>query len=163
MLMVTGIVIPHETRLSMQKVEFEKLIDYQTAVGGYIEVVHIDGHPLAIVADEEGKIKRLPLNRRATCLWWLLAPYGAGDDVLVGDVVILGGERASDLSDAPANLVSLLLETKRFQVQVCLSQELNTWVPMGDPVDDFFEAVTRALALIGVWDPPHEVKVVAAD
>lgn len=74
--MVTGIIIPHETRLSLQKIEFQTLTDYQTAVGGYIEMVRMNGHPLVIVADEDGKVKRLPINRRATCLWWLLNPTG---------------------------------------------------------------------------------------
>ena len=58
--MVTGIVIPHETHLALQKVEFQNLSDYQTAVGGYIETVRMDGHPLVIVADEEGKMKQRP-------------------------------------------------------------------------------------------------------
>ncbi len=60
--MVTGIVIPHETRPAHQKVEFQNLTDYQTAVGGYIETVKIDGHPLVIIADEDGKMKHLPIN-----------------------------------------------------------------------------------------------------
>ena len=82
--MVTGIVIPHETSVALQKVEFQTLTDYQTAVGGYVELVHLEGHPLAIIADEDGKVKRLPVNQRATCLWWLLNPKGLGGDFLVG-------------------------------------------------------------------------------
>ena len=67
--MDTGIVIPHEIHFALQKVEFQNLTDYQTAVGGYIETVKRDGHPLVIVADEDGKVKGLPINQRATCLW----------------------------------------------------------------------------------------------
>jgi hypothetical protein len=134
--MVIGIVIPHETRVGMQTVTFTELSDYQTTIGGYIEIVRINGHPLAIVADEEGKIKSLPINKRATSLWWLLAPYGAGDDILVGDVAMLGVDDEGEITDTPANLVELLLETERYQVMVCLSPKLDTWVPMGDPVDD---------------------------
>jgi hypothetical protein len=65
------------------------------------------------------------------------------------------------MSDASAKLVSLLLETSRFQVQVRLSKKFDSWVPIGDPVDDFFEATTRALRLMEVWSPPDEVRVVA--
>jgi hypothetical protein len=161
--MVTGIVIPHETRLSLQKVEFQNLTDYQTAVGGYIEAVKMEGHPLVIVADEDGKVKNLPVNRRATCLWWLLNPSGLGGDFLVGDVVILGEERRGKMSDVPAKLTALLLETTRYEVHVCLSKQFNNWVPIGKVYSDFFDASVQALSLMEVWDPPEEVKVVAAE
>jgi len=161
--MVTGIVIPHETRLSLQKVKFQNLTDYQTAVGGYIETVKMDGHPLVILADEDGKAKELPINRRATCLWWLLNPSGLGNDFLVGDVVILGEERRGRMSNVPAKLTTLLLETTRYEVQVCLSKQFNNWLPIGKFYNDFFDASVQALSLMEVWDPPEEVKVVTAE
>jgi hypothetical protein len=161
--MVTGIVIPHETRLSLQKVEFENLTDYQTAVGGYIETVHLEDHPLVIVADEDGKVKNLPVNRRATCLWWLLNPDGLGGDFLVGDVVILGAQERGDITDVPTKLTELLLDTHEYQVQVCLSRQFNNWVPIGHTYDDFFEATISALSLMEVWEPPNDVKVVAVE
>ena len=161
--MVTGIVIPHETNRALQKVEFEGLTDYQTAVGSYIETVKMDGHELVIVADEDGKVKQLPINRRATCLWWLLNPVEIGGDFLVGDVVILGAGRAGSMNDVPASLAALLSESTSFQVKVCLSKGFDTWIPIGEPVADFFEATTRALKLMEVWRPPEEVKVVAVD
>jgi len=34
-------------------------------------------------------------------------------------------------------------------------------VPIGDPVDDFFEATLRALRLMEAWSPPSDVRVVA--
>lgn len=161
--MVTGILVPHNITIEMQRIELTALADYQAAVGGYIEIIHVQRHPLVIVADEEGKLKRLPSNRRATCLWWLLDPDGLGGDVLVGDVVILGPEKHGESTSAPMNLISLLLETSRYQVEVCLSPEHGTWAPIGDTVGDFFEATIRALTLMEVWNPPHEVKVVAAE
>ena len=161
--MVTGIVIPHETRLSLQKVEFQNLHDYQTAVGGYIEKVKMNGHPLVIVADEEGKLKRLPVNQRATCLWWLLNPEGLGGDILVGDVVVLGAQHHGDMSDIPKKLIDLLLRKHEYQVEVCLSRQLNQWVAIGHTYKDFFEATRVALSLMEVWEPPRNVKVVAVD
>lgn len=160
--MVTGIVIPHETRLEIFTHEFSDLASYQAAVGGYIETIHLDGHPLVIVANEEGKVMRLPVNRRATCLWWLLNPTGLGGDRIVGDVIVLGPAEHGGMSDTPARLVSLLLETSRYQVQVRLSRKFDSWVPIGDPVDDFFEATIRALRLMEAWSPPSDVRVVAA-
>lgn len=160
--MVTGIVIPYETRLEIFTHEFSDLASYQAAVGGFIETIHVDGHPWVIVANEEGKMMHLPANRRATYLWWLLNPGGLGGDTLVGDVAIVGQVEQGEMSDAPERLVGLLLGTSRFQVEVLLSKTLDSWVPIGDPVDDFFEATTRALRLMEVWSPPDEVRVVAA-
>ena len=160
--MVTRIVIPHETRLEIFTHEFSDLASYQAAVGGYIETIHLDGHPLVIVANEEGKVMHLPTNRRATCLSWLLNPAGLGNDTLVGDVAILGQIEQGEMSDVPSKLISLLLETSHFQVQVRLSKKFDSWVPIGDPVDDFFETTIRALRLMEVWSPPEEVRVVAA-
>lgn len=161
--MVTGIVIPHETHLVLQKVEFQNLTDYQTAGGGYIETVKMDGHPLVIVANEEGKLRRLPVNRRATCLWWLLNPEGLGGEELVGDVVLLGAIEHGDITSAPQKIIALLLESKTFQVQVRLSRQFDRWVSIGDPVNEFFEATLRALRLMQVWNPPSEVKVIAVE
>jgi hypothetical protein len=159
--MVTGIVIPHETTAALQRVEFQNLTDYQMAVGGYIETVRLEGHPLVIVADEDGKVKQLPVNRRATCLWWLLNPAGLGGDFLVGDVVILGAQKRGDMTDVPKKLTALLLDTKEYQVQVCLSRQFDSWVPIGRTYNDFFEATISALSLMEVWEPPKNVKVVA--
>ena len=66
------------------------------------------------------------------------------------------------MSAAPARLVRLLLEASSYQVQVRLSKKFDSWVPIGDPVDDFFEATSRALTLMEVWSPPGDVRVVAA-
>lgn len=161
--MLTGIVIPHETRLSIQNVEFQNPANYQTAVGGYIETVKMGRHPLVIVADEDGKVKHLPLNRRATCRWWLLNPFGLGGDFIVGEVVILGEERRGKVSDVPANLTAVLLEATGHEVQVCLNKQFNNWVPIDRVYTDYFDASVQALGLMELWDPPSEVRVVAAE
>jgi hypothetical protein len=160
--MVTGIVIAHETNVALRKVEFQTFTDYQKAVGGYVEIVKLEGHSLAIVADEDGKVKGLPINRRATILWWLLNPKVIGGDHMVGDVVLLGAERRGEMTDVTDDFMALLLSTKHYQVKVLLSRTFDTWVPIGFPVSNFFEAAIRALRLIEVWEPATDVKVVPA-
>ena len=60
-----------------------QLAELQTLVGGYIEVGRtIDGKYL--VLDEEGKLKRKPLNIAATRLY----QYGRHDPI-VGDAVVI--------------------------------------------------------------------------
>ena len=63
------------------------LEDLQIIVGGYIEIVPL-GDERIMVVNEEGKIHRLPLNVRATCI-----VNGAGiADTIVGNVLICRSE-----------------------------------------------------------------------
>jgi hypothetical protein len=74
------------------------LSDLQGAVWGYIETVPAfdtyrdeDGrlHACVALCNEEGKLKQLPVNERATILW---RGQCATSDTLVGDVVVLYGD-----------------------------------------------------------------------
>ena len=159
--MVTGILIPHDTTLAVRKIELETLTDYQQAVGGYVEMIPLADHQLVIIANEEGKLRSLALNQRATHLWWLLNPQRIGNAELVGDVLLVGEVESEKITSAPTKLMTLLLESRHFQVQVLLSREFETWVTIGPPVDDFFEAIVRALKLMEVWESPCDVDVVA--
>ena len=59
------------------------LEDLQTIVGGHIEIVQL-GDERIMVVNEEGKIHRLPLNVRATCI-----VNGEGiADTIVGNVLV---------------------------------------------------------------------------
>ena len=67
----------------------------QVAVGGYLETVpafdKYDGQDCVAFCNEEGKLRKLPFNSKATLLWDE-ATGGAFDDILVGDVVIITGD-----------------------------------------------------------------------
>lgn len=78
----------------------------QQAVGGYIEAVpgfstvDYGGELLACCAfcNEEGKLKAMPLNLRATAKW-VVAQHRAGaipalNDILVGPVLLVWGDAA---------------------------------------------------------------------
>lgn len=78
----------------------------QAKVGGYIEAVphwysipqdNGPPAPCAAFCNEEGKLNGLPLNVTATALWHRDAGGSTGD-VLVGDVVLIWGDR--ELIDA---------------------------------------------------------------
>ena len=63
------------------------LEELHTIVGGYIEIVLLGDNRIMVV-NEEGKINRLPLNVRATCI-----VNGAGiADTIVGNVLICRSE-----------------------------------------------------------------------
>jgi hypothetical protein len=79
--------------------------------GGYVELVPLfnsyehDGRWVKCVAfgDEEGKLKKFPINKEATVLWdkalrranhpGLLKPNGQMADVLVGSICIVFGDK----------------------------------------------------------------------
>ena len=58
--------------------EDNRLDQLQKAVGGYIELVYLQGNKIMVV-NEEGLIERLPYNHKASKL--------AGKDI-VGDVIV---------------------------------------------------------------------------
>jgi hypothetical protein len=65
--------------------------------GGYIELVpyftKYEGKPCVAFCDEDGKRKGLPINQRATALWYELEPRFMGVDILVGPIVIVTGDK----------------------------------------------------------------------
>ena len=68
------------------------LEDMQKTVGGYIEIIHPFEDPVALVCNEEGKLKGYELNRVI-----------AGKDIIAGTFFIAGVEE-DDLTDLPDEL-----------------------------------------------------------
>lgn len=68
------------------------LRDLQQTVGGYIEIVRPFDDPVALVCDEEGKLKGYELNRAI-----------AGVDIIAG-TFFLAGIDEEDLTDLPDEL-----------------------------------------------------------
>lgn len=108
--MVQGIIIPAVDSEPLVGAEFAKLEDYRRVVGGWIEAVDIPDLNSTIYVNEEGQLRRLPFNRRATFLWWLHVPSSRGCARLVGNAVLVGGvNSAGDSSDLPPAISKLLL------------------------------------------------------
>jgi hypothetical protein len=69
--------------------DLANLEDYKRCVDGYIEAVVVPDLDVTIYVNEEGLLRRLPFNSRASFLWWYYEP-AARESLLVGDVVIVG-------------------------------------------------------------------------
>lgn len=103
---ITAVIIPADQSapVRIEKIE-PNLSVFQELVGGYIErvpggaVAGTNGQWHAYL-DEEGKIKQLPLNVRATVLLHEAQSIHTWDTVN-GDLVIVGTNHAGDEADAP--------------------------------------------------------------
>ncbi|QHO69153.1 hypothetical protein BHD05_05290 [Marisediminicola antarctica] len=158
--MVTGIVIPHEIRVAVFEHQFGALADYQAAVGRYVEPVYLADANLTIYANEEGKVRQLPANRRATCLWWFLYPETRGRDILVGDVVLIGSTRGHGSTTAlPDFLTRQLQHPGRFTIEVRTNDDPAHWYDNGRNFDDYFEAAIVAINLQERWSQVREMRV----
>lgn len=88
------IVFPADGLAEVREIS-QDLANLQKIVGGYIEAVSTSyddaGVPQAIFwLNEEGKLKRLRPNGRATALWWALEGGPTGDH-FCGTVILSGG------------------------------------------------------------------------
>ncbi|GAA0993462.1 DUF3846 domain-containing protein [Subtercola frigoramans] len=158
--MVTGIVIPHDSDMPVYEQQFAELTDYQEAVGGYIEPIRLTTAKLTMYANEEGKVHRLPRNRRATALWWLLDPIERALEELVGNVVVIGAPHGTFTSaSVPDDLHHLLLGAARFRVEIETVAHPD-WRRTEVEFDNYFDAALHALLYADADDAVIDVRVV---
>src|SRR5206468_3560710 len=109
--------------------------------GGYIEPVMIADPQLTLYVNEEGKVRRMSLNERATAFWWLLVPHARGRDLIVGDAVLLPEDPAGH------ELLQQLQRVHGFRVEVQVAEAIGEWVAGPTDFLTWFEAAQFALAL----------------
>lgn len=96
---VDGTVTQNDTPLTLEYL--------QGQVEGYIEAVRPGD--ITIYINEEGKLKGLPINTRATELWWELDERFRGYDVLCGNVVVTGQpDRQGEDTNIPGHMLRRL-------------------------------------------------------
>jgi hypothetical protein len=90
------IVIPADEAQAIRSRETDdqpSLQQLQDIVDGYIEAVpkwqDYMGKPCVVYCNEDGKFRNLPVNKRATGIWWQKLGGGQYDDVLCGDIVLV--------------------------------------------------------------------------
>lgn len=180
--MTKGIVVPHDATAPLELREFSELGDYQQAVGGWIEAVDVASLGVTVYVNEEGLLQHLPLNSRATFLWWFHVPEARHRAMLVGDVVLVGmPDRKGDSTDIPAELSMLLRSDGPFAVLTKVgadparyadpaSKVASIVLPLasGEPnwfvssaqYYDYFSAAVWAMVLLERWEDAVDTKVV---
>jgi hypothetical protein len=119
--MITAIVIPADPDQPVRQQHIEKsdLSAYRQIVGGHLKVLNFDRPPASMYVNEEGKLNRMRLNHRATTLMWVHNSAFRGQDVIAGPAFIVGRpDRHGDDKSVPDDLLTLLLNTKRYRVQL---------------------------------------------
>lgn len=180
--MVKGIYVPADNSKSLEVRDLEKLEDYQVAVDGWIEAVDVPAFGVTIYVNEEGLIRRLPFNPRASFLWWYHVP-GAHHAMLVGDVIIVGTpDENGDNTDAPEEIVDLLTVAREYAVAIRIGggstpsesdgKLSSILLPLthGDPSwclsltrhEDYFSAAAWAVVFRERWADAVDVKVVSS-
>lgn len=107
---ITGVLIPADIIKPVQVVEFDR-DDYNRInelVGGYFQVVDV---PCGSVwMNEDGKHRVMATNERATQFLYDERPEFINRDVLVGDVLVLGGyDEAGNSLSVPDDVAERLI------------------------------------------------------
>jgi len=155
--MVQGIIIPADNTAPLRVSRLDSLEDYQRAVGGWIEAVDIPYLGVTMYVNEEGLIRDLPFNRRATFLWRFHVPQ-AHDARLVGDVAVVGlTDDDGENTELPMELRRRLLEPGIYRVRTREHTE-GRWHEEPVDRDDYVETVIWA-ALLQEMSPYLEVQI----
>ncbi|WP_433269000.1 DUF3846 domain-containing protein [Actinosynnema sp. CS-041913] len=163
LIMLTAIVIPADERqpIRQQQIEPHDLNAYRQIVGGNLEVVALDRPSASLYLNEEGKLRELPVNPRASVLAWVHnSALRATGDVIVGPAFIVGPtDGHGDDQSAPLGLVDLLFGTTRFRVQV-LTGATRQWRQADPVLLSWSEAYRDAVRLTLLRPEIAEVRVV---
>lgn len=156
------IVTPANQTVPLAHTDLDNIQDYWTVVGGYVEATTFGGPALALLVDEDDKLKGPPFNRRATSLWWLHEPRARNIDFVVGAVVLIGAaDNNGEASDVPAGIVTLLLEGRSFTIEARFTDAPDDWTGVSGVFTDYFEAASTAVKSLTRLYRPDDTRVQA--
>lgn len=161
--MVQGIVIPADAESPLEQRDFARLEDYQAAVGGWIEAVDLHDLGVTIYVNEEGLLRQMPFNSRASFLWWYHVPEARQTTMLVGDAVLIGlPDRKGDSTDVPREVQNRLLTATRYRIELKLAGE-SGWHRNPASFSDYWEALVWAMVLLERIHDAVDVRVSPVD
>lgn len=149
---------------------------------GWIEAVDVPSLGITMYVSEEGLLRRLPFNSRASFLWWFHVP-GAHQAMLVGNAVIVGAlDENGESTDVPEEVIDLLTGTSEYAVAIQMGgtsapsgsdgKLSSILLPLthGDPCwclsvtrhEDYFSAAAWAVVFRERWTDAVNVRVISA-
>lgn len=158
--MVSGIVIPADAEQPLEQRNFAQLEDYQAAVDGWLEAIDLPSLGVTIYVNEEGLLRHLPFNSRASFLWWYHVPTARQSTMLVGDAVVVGlPGRNGESADVPDAVRELLLSPASYRVEVRTVGDPK-WYGNQATYPDYWEAVVWAMVTLERWTLAEDVRVI---
>lgn len=117
---IKAIYIPADSAedVYVQHIERDDYRKIQELVGGSFEVLNVNDPPCSLYFNEEGRIKELPENERATLLLRVMRPEFITESPLLGDVLLVGApDGDGNDTSAPETLVSIILGGRRVAIE----------------------------------------------
>ncbi|MFV0535386.1 MAG: DUF3846 domain-containing protein, partial [Cumulibacter sp.] len=146
--MIRGLFVSVDPTAPVESRELGRLEDYQEAVGGWIEPVDIPSLGTTIYVNEEGLIRQLPFNPRATFLWWFHVPSARAVSALFGPALLVGMPDArGDSADVPEPVVKLSAPNQLWRIEY-LTESDARWRQGDVGHRDAFEAMVWGMALM---------------
>jgi hypothetical protein len=158
---VRALRIPTESGEPITAFEVHQLEDYQAAVGGgWIEPVDVPELGITIYVHEKGLILGLPLNSRATFLWWYFVSQARQKPMLVGPALVVGlPDWNVDSTDVPTEIAERFLNPGKWCVEVKLQGETD-WMQIPVTYTDYFEALVWAMVTLERWIRAEDTRMV---
>ncbi len=161
--MVKGLFIPADTDQPVEVRSLEGHHDYAKAIDGWLEAVDVPPLGVTMYVNEEGQLRKLPFNPRATFLWWYELPHVRQKAMLVGDVLMVGSPDPDGIdTNIPESTLALLTNRDPYAV-IVMYGDSPLWVKHPFPYDDYFEAVVWAMILSERVTDTNSVRVVTLD
>ncbi|MFE4370422.1 hypothetical protein ACFRMN_19685 [Streptomyces sp. NPDC056835] len=162
--MITGILLPsdEDTPISKIEVDTEDTEAVEDIVLGGYEVLNFNAPPASLLGNEGLTLWDLQHNHRATILLWLHAPDYRYNTHVPGPAIITGRpDGTGKLTSVPSELVTLLLETESYRVEV-LMDKYGPWVTESLVFATWMEAYKFALLAAQMHYEITDVRVIAA-
>jgi hypothetical protein len=160
--MVRALRIPTDAEEPVTELQVDTLEDHQAAVGGWIEAIDIHSLGVTAYVNEEGLLRHLPFNSRATFLWWYFVPEARQKAMLVGPALVVGlPGRNGDSTDIPRDAAERLLGPGVWRVEVRTVGDPK-WYRNQATYSDYFEALIWAMVTLERWSAAEDVRVVPA-
>lgn len=159
--MPQGVFIPADQEHPLERRDVHALDDYRATVGRNIEAVDLPEAEATLFINEEGWLRLLPVNARATLLWWLWVPAARrARSVLLGDAILVGAsDRRGEESDVPEDLAASLLYPHGHGIELRVPGG-SRWHPVPAHFPSYHQAVAQAISLIDEWQPVEHVRIV---
>ncbi len=152
--------IPADQDESIAELQLDSLEEYQSAMDGWIKPVDLHGLRVTVDVNEGGPLRNLPVNPRATFLWWYFVTEARQKAMLVGPALVVGlSDRQGDSTDIPSEVAERLLRAGVWRIEVKVPNE-SDWVRVPATHRDYFQALVQAMVALERWAEAEDVRVV---